>query len=124
MKTLLRIVIILTVALAVTGALYAVGQTEWATARLASNRPAMAEGAEGGRPMPDVSGAATTLGVTTEALTAAIGSFPPDYEQAAATRRSACPPPMCRPQWKPASARCGANAVKPASRAVRSTSPA
>ena len=35
--------------------------------------------------MPDVSGAATTLGVTTEALTAAIGSFPPDYEQAAAT---------------------------------------
>jgi hypothetical protein len=85
MKTLLRIVIILAVALAVTGALYVVGQSEWAMAQLAGDRPAMAEGAEGGRPMPDMSGAAATLGVTTEALTAAFGSFPPDYEQAAAT---------------------------------------
>ena len=85
MKTIFRIVIIMTIVLAVAGALYAVGQSEWAAAQLASDRPAMTEGAEGGRPMPDVSSAAATLGVTTEALTAAIGSFPPDYGQAAAT---------------------------------------
>ena len=72
MKTAFRIVIILTVVLAVAGGLYAVGQSEWATAQLASDRPAMTEGAEGGRPMPDVSSAAATLGVTTAASTAAI----------------------------------------------------
>ena len=85
MKTLLRIVIILAVALAVTGALYAVGQSEWATAQLAGDRPAMTEGGAGGRPMPNLAGAAATLGVTSEALTAAIGGFPPDYTAAATT---------------------------------------
>ena len=85
MKTLLRIVIILAVALAVTGALYAVGQREWATAQLAGDRPAMVEGGAGGRPMPDLASAVATLDVTTEALTAAIGGFPPDYTAAATT---------------------------------------
>ena len=85
MKTLLRIMIILAVALAVTGALYTFGQSEWAAAQLAGDRPTLAEGGAGGRPMPDLASAAATLGVTGEALTAAIGGFPPDYAAAATT---------------------------------------
>jgi hypothetical protein len=87
-KTLLRISIILLAALAVTGATYVVSQSTWATAQLAA--PGGGEGGEGrperGTP-PDFSAnlasAAATLGVTTEALSEALGGMPPDFAQAA-----------------------------------------
>lgn len=82
MKTLIRITIILAVVLAVTTGIYMAGQSEWVTQQIAGEATA---GGESGRPTPDYTGAAATLGVDASALAAALGGFPPNYAQAAAT---------------------------------------
>lgn len=84
MKTLIRITIILAVVLAVTIGIYAAGQSEWVTQQIAGEATT-GTGGESGRPTPDYTGAAATLGVDASALAAALGGFPPNYAQAAAT---------------------------------------
>lgn len=83
MKMLIRLIIILAVALAVVSITYGVSQSTWVTQQLGV--PAGGEG----QPRPDMTAsladAATTLGVSVEELSAALGEMPPDYAGAAAT---------------------------------------
>lgn len=84
MKTLIRLIVILAVALAVVGITYGVSQSTWVTQQLGVS----AGGGEGqGRPdmTASLADAATTLGVSVEELSAALGGMPPDYAGAAAT---------------------------------------
>ncbi len=83
MKTLSRLIIILAVALAVVAITYGVSQSTWGTQQLG-----VTAGGDGhGRPDMNASlaGAATTLDVSVEELSAALGGMPPDYAGAAAT---------------------------------------
>ncbi len=83
MKTLIRLTIILLVALAVVGITYGLSQSSWATQQFGAS----GAGEEHGRPdmTASLADAATTLSVSTEALSAALGDMPPDYAGAAAT---------------------------------------
>lgn len=84
MKTLIRLTIILLVALAVVGITYGASQSSWATQQFGAT-----SGAGEARGRPDMTAsladAAATLGVSAEALSAALGDMPPDYASAAAT---------------------------------------
>lgn len=84
MKTLIRLAIILLVALAVVGITYGASQSPWVTQQLGATPGA---GEDRGRPdmTASLADAAATLGVSTEALSAALGGMPPDYASAAAT---------------------------------------
>ena len=84
MKTLIRLTIILLVAIAVVGITYGASQSSWATQQFGATSGA---GEEHGRPdmTASLADAATTLSVSTEALSAALGDMPPDYAGAAAT---------------------------------------
>jgi len=92
MKNVIRLLIILAVALAVTGVLYVVSESEWATQQFASAPGAFPDGERGGEhparggqfePSANISEAAATLGVSAEQLSQALGGMPPDYAQAA-----------------------------------------
>ena len=84
MKTLTRLTIVLVVALAVVGITYGVSQSTWATQQLGS-MPAVGEERGWPDPTAGLADAAATLGVSADALSAALGDMPPDYASAAAT---------------------------------------